>query len=65
MRRWLRTPDDIEWAVRLTPQARLEQANCAFQLFHDLHGPYASPFLKSFETLSEFFRFEKENRLPR
>ena len=65
MRRWLRTDDDVEWAARLSAEARLEQANCAFRLFHDLHQPFAEPFVKGFATLEEFFRFEKEQDLPR
>lgn len=65
MRHWLRTQVDIEWAARLEPEARLEQANCAYQLFHDLHHPFAIPLLRGFATLDEFFRFEREQSLLR
>lgn len=66
MERVIRIKDeDLEWAARLTPESRLELANCAFRLYHDLHQPFAKPFTKAFDTIEEFFRFEEENRLPR
>ncbi|MFN0152424.1 MAG: hypothetical protein ACKVU1_17095 [bacterium] len=49
----------------MTPEARLELANCAFRLYHDLHHPFAKPFVRAFETLEEFVRFEEEESLPR
>jgi len=57
--------EDLDWAARMTPEARLELANCAFRLYHDLHRPFAKPFTRAFETLEEFLRFEEEESLPR
>jgi len=57
--------EDLEWAVRLAPESRLELANCAFRLYHDLHHPFAKPFTKAFDTLEEFFRFEEDESFPR
>jgi hypothetical protein len=53
--------EDLEWAARTTPESRLSQANCAFRLFHELHQPFAKPFVRGFATLEEFFRFEREH----
>jgi hypothetical protein len=64
MRRVIRIkPEDLEWAAKMTPQARLELANTAFKLFHELHRPFAVPFTRSFATLEEFFRFQREHDL--
>ncbi len=56
--------EDLDWAARMTPEACLELANCAFRLYHDLHHPFAKPFTRGFDTLEEFFRYEDENQLP-
>lgn len=58
-------PDQLEaWSV-LTPQDRLRQALAAFRLFHALHRPFARPFVRGFDTLEEYFEFERENDLQR
>ena len=58
-------PDDLEGWVRLSPQDRLRQANATFRLFHHLHRPFERPFVRGFDTLDEFFAFEKEHDLLR
>ena len=55
---------ELEHSLRLEPLERLRQANAAFRLYHALHKPHARPFLKGFDSLEDFFRFEKEAPLP-
>ncbi len=55
----------LAWASALTPEERLRQANAAFRLFHHLHRPFSKPFIQSFASVEEFFRFEKEHPGPR
>ena len=50
------------WRI-LTPQDRLRQALAAFRLFHVLHRPFARPFARGFDTLEEYFEFEREHDL--
>ena len=57
--------DEIEAWKRLSAQDRLRQANAAFRLFHHLHRPFERPSVRGFDTLQEFFEFEKEHGLPR
>lgn len=57
--------DQLEAALRLTPQDRLRQAVAGFLLFHLLHRPFARPFARGFDSLEEYFEFEKEPRVQR
>ena len=50
------------WAA-LTQQARLLQAEAAFRLFHALHRPFSRPFVRGFDSLEDYFQFEKEEDL--
>ncbi|MGQ0723461.1 MAG: hypothetical protein ACT4PE_18080 [Candidatus Eiseniibacteriota bacterium] len=58
-------PELLNWSLSLTPEQRLRQANAAFRLYHELHRPFARPFHRGFDTVEEFFRFQKESDLPR
>ncbi len=49
-------PDLLEFALRLTPEDRVRQALCAWQVFHDLHTPYSTPCLQGFDSYEEFAR---------
>ncbi len=57
--------DDLDTWGALTAQDRLRQADAAFRLFHELHRPFAHPFARGFDTLEEYFEFERENDLRR
>jgi hypothetical protein len=57
-----RIDDDLlRWSASLTPQQRLRQANAAFRLFHERHRPFSKPFFRLFDSIEEFFEYEKEN----
>jgi hypothetical protein len=53
--------DLLRWSASLSPAQRLRQANAAFRLFLERHRPYAQPYTRGFDTVDEFFEFEKEN----
>jgi hypothetical protein len=53
-------PEALAFSLSLSVADRLRQANAAFRLFHALHRPYERPFVRGFDTLEEFFRFEEE-----
>jgi hypothetical protein len=53
-------PELLEWSLTLTAEQRLRQANAAFRLYHEIHRPYAKPFVRGFDTLEEFFEYEKD-----
>jgi hypothetical protein len=55
----------LDWSLSLTPEQRLRQADAAFRLYHELHRPFARPFHRGFDSLEEFFRFQKESDLSR
>ena len=57
--------DDLDASLQLPPAERLRQANAAFRLYHALHHPFDRPFARGFDTLEEFFQFERENDFPR
>jgi hypothetical protein len=57
--------DLLEWSLSLTPEQRLRQAEAAFRLYHQWHRPYARAFHRGFDSLEEFFRFQKESDLLR
>jgi len=54
-------PEELAEWQRLTPEDRLRQADAAFRLFHALHRPFEKPFVRGFDSIEEFFAFEKEN----
>jgi hypothetical protein len=58
-------PELLAWSLTLSPEQRLRQANAAFRLYHHLHRPFEKPFVRSFATVEEFFRFQKEHASPR
>jgi hypothetical protein len=53
-------PDMLQWSLTIPASERLRQANAAFRLYHAIHKPYAIPFSRGFDSLEEFFAFEKE-----
>ena len=52
--------DELSSWLALTPQDRLRQADAAFRLFHSVHRPFARAFARGFDTVEEYFEFEKE-----
>ncbi|MEW6040001.1 MAG: hypothetical protein AB1633_00580 [Elusimicrobiota bacterium] len=53
--------DDLSEALKVTPQQRLREANCAFRLYLSLHNPYAKPGYKFFNSLKDFNDYEKKH----
>ena len=49
-------PDLLDFALRLTPEDRVRQALCAWQVFHELHHPYATPHNEGFDSYEAFAR---------
>ncbi len=56
---------ELESWSQLSAEARLRQANAALRLFQHLHRPFSSPYVRGFDTLEEFFQFEKEAGVSR
>lgn len=52
----------IQWQ-ELSPADRLRQADAAFRLFLAVHRPFAKPSYRGFDTIQEFWAFEKEQDL--
>lgn len=53
-------PALLEFALHLTPEDRVRQALCAWQVYHDLHHPYATPRLQGFDSYEEFARAARQ-----
>jgi hypothetical protein len=54
----------LDFALTLSPEDRLRQADAAFRLFEHLHRPYARPFVRGFDSVEDLWRFDEEERLP-
>jgi hypothetical protein len=57
-------PDLLDFALQLTPEDRVRQALCAWQVFHDLHHPYATPRHQGFDSYEEFARATRPGASP-
>jgi hypothetical protein len=58
-------PELLAWSSSLSVEQRIRQADAAFRLFHALHRPFERPFVRGFDSLEEFFAFQKETDLRR
>ena len=56
-------PRELEAWRFLSPQDRLRQALAACRLFHVLHRPFQVPFARGFDTVEEYFEFERSHDL--
>ena len=66
MERVLRIPPDlIDFALTISAEDRLRQAEDGFRLYLTVHKPYASPWTRGFDRLEDYWKFEKEDALPR
>lgn len=55
------TDEQLEWSLSLSPEDRLRQADAASRLYLALHQPFATPEAIGFDTIEEYFEYDREH----